>query len=33
MTESGFRAAGMTTNLNLFTPVGDALDFLAASPD
>jgi serine protease Do len=33
MTESGYRAAGMTTNLNLFTPVGDALDFLAASPD
>jgi S1-C subfamily serine protease len=30
-TESGYRAAGVPTDINLFTPVGDALDFLSAS--
>ncbi len=33
MTESGLQIAGAPTNINLFTPIGDALDFLAASPN
>jgi S1-C subfamily serine protease len=33
MTESGYRFEGAPAGLNLFTPVGDALDFLAASPN
>lgn len=33
LTESGFRVAGAPTSINLFTPIRDALDFLAASVD
>lgn len=32
MTESGLRISGAPAGINLFTPIGDALDFLAAEP-
>jgi S1-C subfamily serine protease len=31
-TESGYRVAGAPTDINLFIPLGDALDFLGAQP-
>jgi hypothetical protein len=32
LTESTFRVAGAPTGINLFVPIGDALDFLNARP-
>jgi hypothetical protein len=32
MTEAGYRVGGAPAEINLFTPVGDALDFLSAEP-
>jgi S1-C subfamily serine protease len=32
LTEIGYTIAGAPAGLNLFTPVSDALDFLAAEP-
>jgi S1-C subfamily serine protease len=32
LTESGYQAAGAPTGINLFVPIGDALDFLNAQP-
>jgi S1-C subfamily serine protease len=32
MTEAGYRVGGAPADINLFTPVGDALDFLSAEP-
>ncbi len=32
MTESGYRVAGAPSGINLFIPIGDALDFLNATP-
>jgi S1-C subfamily serine protease len=32
MTEAGYRIGGAPANINLFIPIGDALDFLSAQP-
>jgi serine protease Do len=32
LTESGYQVAGAPTGINLFVPIGDALDFLSAQP-